>query len=223
MWSEEGQRQINRRDKGSDESSSEEDSSEEESSDNEPSAAAEDSREARKDAKRARKAAAVARSQGNQVQVGDMPPSGSESEDEDVPLPSNPNHSKAARKQAIATDDNEDAGVVDAVAQKMKKMHIPKVQMAEDAKGKEDELRKQADLERLQQIREKRELEKARREVSFDFDFDVWGLMANDCRPRMQRKRSRIARKRLISRPARPRRGSLRRARRAARRQSRSL
>ena len=181
MWAAGGQKKKD--DESSEEESSEEESSEEESDDggNAGGAAAALSREERKKEKAAKKAAAVARAKAASVQVGDLPPSESEesSEDDDAPMPANPNHSKAARSQTKVVAQTSKA--VDDVTDKVKKVAIggsmnrKEREAAEKAEateryrklheaGKTDEAK--ADMARLRLIREKREQEAARKQVS---------------------------------------------------------
>jgi hypothetical protein len=109
-----------------------------------------ETREQRKEAKKARKAA-ILQTRARQVQVGDMP-----SDSEDDVLSMNPNHSDAARKQAVETiDDAYDPGD-DGGERKAKEDDIRQI---------DDAVRK-SDLERLAEIREKRELARLRKEVS---------------------------------------------------------
>lgn len=168
--------------KKSDESSSEEeeDSDEESSSEEEEKPAL--TREERRAAAKAKKEAAIARKKGT-VQAGDMP-SSSEDESEDDDMPANPNHSKAARNQAMAAPVSVDEaadGVKDlSVGGKGKAKPIAELSrrereavQAQQAReryqklheaGKTDEAK--ADLARLKLIREKREAEAARKQVS---------------------------------------------------------
>lgn len=168
-------------DSDEDESSEEEESEEEEDSDDAAAAGPsaeltqEQSREARRAEKKARKEAAIAKQQAKTVEVGDLPSSDSEDSDSDSDddMPANPNHSKKARKQATAgagvdeiTEgiDNMKAAptrrereALEAAAAKEKHMRLT-------AQGKTDESR--ADLERLKAIREQRAQDAARRQVS---------------------------------------------------------
>lgn len=159
-----------------DESSSEEDSDEESDDEAGPSnTTAEDvSREDRKKEKKARKEAAIARAKAAAIQVGDLPPSDSEEEDDD--MPANPNHSKAARKQLQAPTEDEveeaAAGVAKMTVKQPQSRRERESMEAAQAKerymklhlaGKTDQA--QADMERLKAIREKREAERARKEV----------------------------------------------------------
>lgn len=171
-------------------SESEEESSEEESSEDEagPSGSkapkAELTREELKAQKKARKEAAIARAKAAAVQVGDLPPSDSEEESEDdAPMPANPNHSKAARKQtqkpaapkaAAESDDEPTAGVkklsiADSAPGNRKEREAAAAAAAKERyqklheAGKTDQAK--ADLARLKLIREKREQEAARKQV----------------------------------------------------------
>lgn len=161
--------------KGSDDDS-EEDSSEEsseEDSDAGPStqtAAAELTRDERKQAKKAQKEAAIAR-KNKTVQVGDMPSDSESEEDDDMPV--NPNHSKAARNMTKAQPDPVEEvteGVKNVnVAMSRKERESMEAQQAKERyrklheAGKTDEAK--ADLARLRLIREKREAEAARKQV----------------------------------------------------------
>lgn len=168
--------------KKSDASSSEEEDSEGESSSGEEEDKQAMTREERRAAAKAKKEAAIARKKGP-VQAGEMP-SSSEEESEDDDMPANPNHSKAARNQAKAAPVNVDEaaeGVKDlSVGGKGKGKPIAELSrrereavQAQQAKeryqklheaGKTDEAK--ADLARLKLIREKREAEAARKQVS---------------------------------------------------------
>lgn len=177
MWSTDATEEEKESD--SDDESDEE--SEEESDDGAgPSnaAAQELSREDRKKEKKARKDAAIARAKAAAVQVGDLPPSGSDSEDDDDDddMPANPNHSKAARKQLEPVALDEAAGAAEAVSnlsiqqpQSRKERQLIEQAAAQaryrklHEEGKTDEAK--ADLERLAAIREKREADKARKDV----------------------------------------------------------
>lgn len=190
MWSEDGvQKKNDDDDDDNDDDSEEEDSEEEEDSDDgNPAsaaalAAAAASREDRKKEKKARKEAAIARAKGQAVQVGDLPSSDEEESDEED-LPTNPNHSRAGRNQikVVATPtakaDVDDAadGVKDlslggtaAPASRRERESLEAQQAKEryrklHEQGKTDEAK--ADLARLKIIREKREAEAARKQVS---------------------------------------------------------
>lgn len=183
MWSKDSKRNESGSDDDSDEDSSEEES------DDEPgpsAAAAELSREDRKKEKQARKAAAIAKAKAAAIQVGDLPPSDSDedSDSDDDDMPANPNHSKAARKQAIAPVAKKAADTdadVDEAAAGVAKMGVSKQPMSRKERdsqeaalakerymkmhlaGKTDEAK--ADMARLAEIREKRAADKARRDV----------------------------------------------------------
>ena len=157
---------------GSSEEGSEEESEEDDAGPSKPAAAsAELSREERRNQKKAQKAAAI-KAKNKVVEVGDLPPSDPESEDE--AMPANPNHSKAARKLTTKPSPVEEA------TEGVKKMTIAapasrrerEALAAQEAKeryrklheaGKTDEAK--ADLARLKLIREKREQEAARKQV----------------------------------------------------------
>jgi hypothetical protein len=182
-------------DKKDESSSEEEDDSEEESSSEEDGDKPAMTREERRAAAKAKKEAAIARKKG-QVQAGDMP-SSSEEEDSDDDMPANPNHSKAARNQAKSAPANVDEaaeGVKDlSVAGKGKGKPIAELSrrereavQAQQAKeryqklheaGKTDEAK--ADLARLKVIREKREAEAARKQVSIAFELFERVLMSH--------------------------------------------
>lgn len=149
-----------------------EEESEEESDDDVPSKAPAEAenREDRKALKKARKEAAIAKQKTRTVEVGDLPSSDDES---DSGMPANPNHSKAARKQA-KTDTDE----VDDLAEDVKNMNVPgnrkerealeataakERYMKLQAEGKTDQA--QADLARLRVIREQRAADAARRQA----------------------------------------------------------
>jgi hypothetical protein len=143
-------------------------------------------REQRRAAAKAKKEAAIARKKGQATQPGDLP-SSSEEESEDEDMPANPNHSKAARNQAHAapvTVDEAAEGVKNMTVAAGKGKGKPPAELsrrereaiqAQQAKeryqklheaGKTDEAK--ADMARLKLIREKREAEAARKQVSFD-------------------------------------------------------
>ncbi|KAK5995748.1 hypothetical protein PT974_04166 [Cladobotryum mycophilum] len=152
MWSEEA------RDRSSgDESSSEEDSEEE---DKAAAAAGETdaSREARKAQKKARKEAAIAKSKAKSVEVGDLPSSDEESDDDTLV---NPNHSAAARKQTDRPATVED--ITEGVKQLPGNRPAKERYMQLSTQGKTDTAK--ADLARLKLIREQREIEAARRQA----------------------------------------------------------
>jgi hypothetical protein len=163
-------------------SSEEEEDSEEESSEEESSNKPTLTREERRAAAKAKKEAAIARKKGQVAQPGDLPSSSEEESEED--MPANPNHSKAARNQAMAAPvsvDEAAEGVKDlSVGGKGKGKPVAELSrrerealQAQQAKeryqklheaGKTDEAK--ADLARLKLIREKREAEAARKQVS---------------------------------------------------------
>lgn len=166
MWSADAQHSDE-----DDEDDSEEESSDEDTGKGAP--AAEASREDRKAQKKAKKMAAIAKSQGRSVEVGDMPSSDEESDDEDGDMPANPNHSKAARKQT-ATPKADVEEITDGVAKmnapgNRKEREAVEAQAAKErymklqAEGKTDQAK--ADLARLKLIREQRAAEAERRQV----------------------------------------------------------
>ncbi|KAK3321637.1 casein kinase substrate phosphoprotein PP28-domain-containing protein [Apodospora peruviana] len=186
MWSAGAQKKKNLDDSDEEEDSeedSEEESSEEESDENagpsgSAAAAAELDREARKKEKKARKEAAIAKAKAQAVQVGDLPPSGSDEDDsssEEEKMPINPNRSKAARNQTKAPS-------VQAATEGMKELKVSaggtpsrKEREAADAAAAKERYRKlheagktdeaKADMARLKLIREKREAEAARKQA----------------------------------------------------------
>lgn len=243
--------------KNGEDSSEEEDDDEEEDSDDEDGTSAakeEASREARKAQKKARKEAAIAKAKGKTVEVGDMPTSDEEEDedDEDDDMPANPNHSKAARKQAKAPTAADEDADVDEVTDGVKKLQAGNRKEREaleaaaakerylkmQAQGKTDEAK--ADLARLKVIREQRAAEAARRQVSRTLPHPVspqtcivfetcplktvWLTLSIYSRPRRRNGRPRRRRSGLRSRLARPRRGKQPLAlRRAPRRSEASL
>lgn len=187
MWSEDGVQKNSGSDDSEDDSEEDSEEEEEEDSDDGNSAAlaaAAASREDRKKEKKARKEAAIARAKGQAVQVGDLPSSDEESDDDD--LTANPNHSKAARSQTKAgaasvggkqreveeaTEAVKDLSLGGAAAapQSRRERESLEAQQAKERyrklheQGKTDEAK--ADLARLKVIREKRESEAARKQV----------------------------------------------------------
>lgn len=184
MWSNDAKKKKQNGSDDSDDDSEDEDDSEESSDDeaggpSKGTAAQELSREERKNQKKARKDAAIARAKAAAIQVGDLPPSDSEDESDDD-MPANPNHSKAARKQAIAPV-KKPADEVDEVAEGVAKVSVSKQPQSRKEResaeaalakerymkmhlaGKTDEAK--ADMARLAEIRAKREADKARRDV----------------------------------------------------------
>jgi hypothetical protein len=175
--------EVSEKDPNASTSEEEDDSEEESSSEEEDSNKPAMSREERRAAAKAKKEAAIARKKNTVAQPGDLP-SSSEEESEDEDMPANPNHSKAARNQAKAapvTVDEAAEGVKDlsvagkgkgkppaelsrrereAIAAQQAKERYQKLHEA----GKTDEAK--ADLARLKLIREKREAEAARKQVS---------------------------------------------------------
>lgn len=167
MWSKDARH-------SSDEDEDDEDeSSEEESSEDEDKPAADASREDRKAQKKARKEAAIAKQKSKTVEVGDLPSSDEDSDEDDEDMPANPNHSKAARVQAGQPK------AVEEITEGVKNLKTPgnrkerealEAQAAKErymklqAEGKTDQAK--ADLARLKLIREQREAEALRRQVS---------------------------------------------------------
>ncbi|KAK3898197.1 casein kinase substrate phosphoprotein PP28-domain-containing protein [Staphylotrichum tortipilum] len=154
-------------------SSSEESGSESDAGPSTKTPAHELSREDRRKEKKARKDAAIARAQ-KPVEVGDMPPSDSESDDDDTPMPANPNHSRKARQQTKASSpavDDAAAGVekLSVSAPSRREREAMEAAAAKERyrklheAGKTDEAK--ADLARLKLIREKREAEAARKQA----------------------------------------------------------
>lgn len=157
--------------KNKDEEDNEEESEEESSEEDEENKADDNgelSREDRKSLKKARKDAAIAKQSARTVEVGDMPTSDEES-DED--LPANPNHTKAARSLTRVNDGVDDIteGVKKLPASRKEREAVEAAAAKErylklQSQGKTDEAK--ADLERLKAIREQRASEAARRQVS---------------------------------------------------------
>ncbi|KAK4231950.1 casein kinase substrate phosphoprotein PP28-domain-containing protein [Podospora fimiseda] len=161
------------------EEDSEEDSSEEESEEesgdeiavgSSAAATAELSREERKNQKKAQKAAAI-KKKNTVVEVGDLPPSDSESEDD---MPVNPNHSKAARNQTKKPTSVEEVteGVKKVAVSAPASRREREALAAQEAKARYQKLHEEgktdqakADLARLKLIREKREQEAARKQA----------------------------------------------------------
>ncbi|PHH81263.1 hypothetical protein CDD82_1163 [Ophiocordyceps australis] len=129
-----------------------------------------ENREDRKALKKARKDAALAKQRAQAVEVGDLPPSDDESDQDGHGMPANPNHSKAARKMAKGDVAEITEGIgnlkppasrrereaAEAIAEKERYLKL-------QAQGKTDEAK--ADLARLKLIREQREAEFARRQA----------------------------------------------------------
>lgn len=138
-------------------------------------------REERRAAAKAKKEAAILKKKGG-PSVGDMPSSSEDEDEEEDDMPANPNHSKASRKQAsaapVAVDDaTEGVKELDVSGKGKKPAELSRREreaiQAQQAKeryqklheaGKTDEAK--ADLARLKLIREKREAEAARKQVS---------------------------------------------------------
>ncbi|KAM7207974.1 Casein kinase substrate phosphoprotein PP28 domain containing protein [Naviculisporaceae sp. PSN 640] len=172
MWSADAQnKDIEESDE---EGSSEEEESEESEDEAGPSKTAvseAQNREERKNQKKARKEAAIAKAKQQAVQVGDLPPSDSEEESEDD-MPANPNRSAAARNQTKASVKSVTEGVeklnVGAPASRREREAADAAAAKERYRklheaGKTDEAK--ADLARLKLIREKREAEAARKQA----------------------------------------------------------
>jgi hypothetical protein len=177
MWSED----ANKRPKGSDEGDDgaededeDDEGSDEDSDEGGPSSGAAVTREDHKREKAARKAAAIAKAKAQTIKVGDLPSSESE-EESDGDAPANPNHSRAARSQAnVASPVEEAAAGVKALSvggtpNRRERESLQALQAKEKYRklheqGKTDEAK--ADLARLKLIREKREAEAARKQVS---------------------------------------------------------
>jgi len=171
MWAADGNNKNS--DDGSEEEDSEEEDSEEES-DEDGSAKGPVTREERKQAAKARKEAAIAKKKAQTVEVGDMPPSDSEEESDDD-MPANPNHSKAARNQTAAVSEVTDGVSNLTTATNRKERESAEAALAKEKyrqlheQGKTDEAK--ADLARLRLIREQREADAARKQVSLGPDF----------------------------------------------------
>jgi len=174
MWASGAQKKSSDEDSEED---SEEESSEEESDEDgagpstQGQSAAELSREERRKEKKARKEAAIARAK-KPVEVGDLPPSDSDDEEEEkADMPANPNHSRKARNQTKVP-------TVDEAAEGVEKMSVAPSRREREAMeaaaakeryrrlheaGKTDQAKD--DLARLKLIREKREAEAARKQA----------------------------------------------------------
>lgn len=156
--------------------SSDDDSDEDSSDDGAPGQQQEQemTREQRKAAQKAKKDAAIKKKQGS-AQPGDMPPSDSESEEEQRgDMPANPNHSMAAKKMvAKATADPSAPRKVkkdtDVSQLSRREREALQAQQAKEryqklhAEGKTDEAR--ADMERLKLVRQQREEAAATKEA----------------------------------------------------------
>ncbi|KAL2752225.1 hypothetical protein ACRALDRAFT_2113996 [Sodiomyces alcalophilus JCM 7366] len=125
-------------------------------------------REERRQAAKARKEAAIAKKKAQAIEVGDLPPSDSEDEDDEL---ANPNHSRAARNQTMAAAvEDVTTGVQNlSTAGNRKERESAEAQLAKERyqrlheQGKTDEAK--ADLARLKLIREQREADAARRQA----------------------------------------------------------
>lgn len=224
MWSAGAKKKKNEDSSSEEESSSDEESSEEDSDEAGASKpTGEMTRDERKQQKAAQKAAAIAKKKKSAIQVGDLPSDSDEDEDSsDDDMPANPNHSKAARNQAKAP-----APEVEEVAESVKKLSTkPTASMsrkeresmeAAQAKeryrklheaGKTDEAK--ADMARLKLIREKREAEGARKQVSILDEAAPRTSTLTRSRPSGKSKSHRMLRRRRRSRPRRQRSEKLR-------------
>lgn len=176
MWSKDARKKDDDSDEEEDSDESEEESEEDSEDSDAPKASGALSREEKKAEKKAKKDAAIRKAKGQAVQVGDMPPSDSEEDSDDADMPSNPNHSKAARSQTKAPVnkgvDEVTAGVAKmraAAPANRKERESLEAQQAKERyrkmheAGKTDEAK--ADLARLKLIREKREAEAARKQA----------------------------------------------------------
>lgn len=181
MWDPDASKQDGS-DSDDDSDGSSEDESEDEAGPSKAGPAQELSREERRAEKKAKKEAAIARAKKANVQVGDLPPSDSEEASEDDSMPANPNHSKAARKQAVAPPKQPDDEIEEATAS-VAKLAVDKGGMTRKEResaeaaavkerymkahlaGKTDEAK--ADMARLAKIREERARQKAVRDVCF--------------------------------------------------------
>ncbi|KAG6004004.1 hypothetical protein E4U21_001508 [Claviceps maximensis] len=173
MWATDA---TGRRSDEDEEDDSEEDSDEDSDDQIASKAPAEaENREDRKALKKARKEAAIAKQKSRAVQVGDLPSSDDDDEEGDDDMPANPNHSKAARKQAQAQVPDDD---VDQIAEGVENMSAPgnrkEREAVEAAAAKEKYLKLQAegktdmakaDMARLKLIREQRAADAARRQA----------------------------------------------------------
>jgi hypothetical protein len=143
------------------------------------------SREEIKKQKKARKEAAIAKSQGKTIQAGDLPSDSDEDDDDEDPMLSNPNHSNASRKQAAAPSSRVDAATegveklkISGTPSRRERESMEAAQAKERYRklhesGKTDEAK--ADLARLKIIREKREAEAARKLVSLGLKITIPG------------------------------------------------
>lgn len=192
MWDPNASKQDDSDDDDESEESSEEES-DDEAGPSKSTPAQELSREERRAEKKAKKEAAIAKAKKANVQVGDLPPSDSEEGSEDDNMPANPNHSKAARKQAVAPPKQPDEEV-EAAAAGVAKLAVDKGGMTRKEResaeaaaakerymkahlaGKTDEAK--ADMARLAKIREDRARQKAVRDVRSNLPWVMF--VAND-------------------------------------------
>ncbi|TAQ88125.1 hypothetical protein B7494_g3518 [Chlorociboria aeruginascens] len=174
--------EIREKDPDASTSEEEEDEEEEESSEEEEEDKPALTREQRRLAAKAKKEAAIARKNKKVAQPGDMP-SSSEEESEEDDMPANPNHSKAARKQATAVpvqvdeaaEDMQDMSIDDKAKAKSPTELSRKERDALEAQRKKEAYMKKhlagetdeakADLARLMVIREKREADAVRKQA----------------------------------------------------------
>jgi len=162
------------------EEESEEEDSEEESSDDENKPPKQElTREERRAAAKARKAAAIARQQTKVAEPGDLPSDSSSSEEEeDDDMPANPNHTAKARSQAakpttpVSADKpaaKKSSANVDVSQLSRREREALQAQQAKErydklhAEGKTEQAK--ADLQRLKEVRERREAEAARKKA----------------------------------------------------------
>lgn len=158
-------------------------------------------REQRREAAKARKAAAIAKKSQKVPEAGDLPTSDEESEDDD--MPANPNHTAKARTQAAKAPVDPDAapaaaakgkGKQDTAQLSRREREALEKQAAKErydklhAEGKTEQAR--SDLERLKLVKECREAESARKkaeaEERAELDKEKAELMAREARRREQ-------------------------------------
>lgn len=157
-------------------------------------------REQRREAAKARKAAAIAKKSQKVPEAGDLPTSDEESDDD---MPANPNHTAKARTQAAKAPVDPDAapaaaakgkGKQDTAQLSRREREALEKQAAKEryeklhAEGKTEQAR--ADLERLKLVKERREAEAARKkaeaEERAELDKEKAELMAREARRREQ-------------------------------------
>ncbi|BDD63258.1 hypothetical protein MAP00_008173 [Monascus purpureus] len=158
-------------DEDQNESGSEEESSEEEQAGPSQAAGEEMTREQRRAAAKARKQAAFAKKNQTAAQPGDLPPS--ESEESDLDLPANPNHTAGSRAQlqkgllgeetSGRPKDGDTSQLSRREREAIEAQQARERYMKLHAEGKTEEAR--ADLARLALVRERREAERARKEA----------------------------------------------------------